>query len=620
MTLRCPAAPASASSRRQRSGRRSALRAALWATTLGAATLTLPLPGPLSAADVSVSVAGDEDLEDRMRAASLSVSAEDEGTTDAQELIAAAQADYRRLLAALYEDGYFSGAISIRIDGREASSMSVLDRDAQVNRIDISVTPGPRFSFGATSVAPLPEGVSPPEGFATGDPAGTVVMRQAAQAGRTAWAERGHAKAEITEQRITADHADRRVDAAFTIAPGPRLTFGPTLLSETARMSAVRPERIRAIAGLPEGEVYAPSEIDRAESRLRTAGAFASAVVTEAEQIGPDNTLPMTLEVEDAKPRRLGAGIEYATTDGLTLSGYWLHRNISGAADRLRFDAEVAGIGGETGGIDYALGATYTYPAFLSPDRSLIFGLDLAREDEPNYISTFAEASVGVDRYLTETLSANYELGFRISETEDANGTRDFTHLLLTGGLTWDNRDNSTNPTDGAYAEVTAMPFLGLSDTESGVLGTADLRGYRGFAEGRFVLAARLQMGVVAGPEIEEVPADWLFWSGGGDTVRGQGYQSLGVGSGDTATGGRGFAAVSTELRTRIGESWGAAAFVDYGYVSADPDFAGGEWHGGAGVGVRYFTSIGPIRADLAVPVTGSVDSVSVYVGIGQSF
>ena len=134
------------------------------------------------------------------------------------------------------------------------------------------------------------------------------------------------------------------------------------------------------------------------------------------------------------------------------------------------------------------------------------------------------------------------------------------------------------------------------------------------------MLAARLQMGVVAGPEIDEVPADWLFWSGGGDTVRGQGYQSLGVGSGNTATGGRGFAAVSTELRTRIGESWGAAAFVDYGYVSADPDFAGGEWQGGAGVGVRYFTSIGPIRADLAVPVTGSVDSVSVYVGIGQSF
>ncbi|PJE28642.1 autotransporter secretion outer membrane protein TamA [Pseudooceanicola antarcticus] len=589
---------------------------------LGCALLCLPLalPSlPLAAAEVSLS-AGDGELAKALRGASLSVQAEADGIEDAQELIAAAQADYRRLLAALYERGYFSGAISIRIDGREASRVSALDRDAQVGRIEIEVTPGPRFSFGEARVAPVPEGTVLPEGFATGQPAGTIVMRQAAEAGRTAWAEQGHAKARISSQQITANHGTEKVDAAFAISPGPRLTFGTVTLSEAATQSAVRPERIRQIAGIPEGEVYSPTEIARAETRLRQAGAFASAVVTEAEEIGPGDTLPTRIEVQDAKPRRLGAGAEYSTTDGLTLSGYWLHRNLRGGAERLRFDAEIAGLGGGTGGIDYALSTSYTYPAFRNPDRSLVFGLNLAREDEPNYISDIAEVNVGVDRYITETLSADYDLGLRISQTEDASGTRDFTHLTLSTGLTWDNRDDGTNPTDGAYAEVELMPFAGLSGTASGLRASADLRGYRGFADDRFVLAGRLQLGMLAGPSIAETPADWLFWSGGGDSVRGQGYQSLGVGSGPTATGGRGFAAISTELRARIGESWGAAAFVDYGYVSADPDLSGGEWQGGAGLGIRYYTSIGPIRADIAVPVTGATDSVSVYVGIGQSF
>jgi translocation and assembly module TamA len=102
--------------------------------------------------------------------------------------------------------------------------------------------------------------------------------------------------------------------------------------------------------------------------------------------------------------------------------------------------------------------------------------------------------------------------------------------------------------------------------------------------------------------------------------VRGQGYQSLGVGTGAGKTGGRSFAAISTELRADLTDSLGAVAFVDYGYVAAGSDFGGGAWHGGAGLGVRYKTGIGPIRADIAVPITGSSRSVSVYVGIGQAF
>ena len=67
--------------------------------------------------------------------------------------------------------------------------------------------------------------------------------------------------------------------------------------------------------------------------------------------------------VADNKPRRFGFGGELATIEGLTLSGYWLHRNILGGAERLRVEGEISGIGGETGGINYLLRTRFDRPA-----------------------------------------------------------------------------------------------------------------------------------------------------------------------------------------------------------------------------------------------------------------
>ena len=80
--------------------------------------------------------------------------------------------------------------------------------------------------------------------------------------------------------------------------------------------------------------------------------------------------------------------------------------------------------------------------------------------------------------------------------------------------------------------------------------------------------------------------------------------------------------AASAEVRARVTPKIGVVGFVDAGYVGAT-DFAGGDgdWHSGAGLGLRYDTGFGPIRLDVATPVGGDTgDGVQVYVGIGQSF
>ncbi|MBY6091160.1 autotransporter assembly complex protein TamA [Maritimibacter alkaliphilus] len=590
-------------------GRLAALTLVLTALPAWATEVTLDAP---EAADW---------LKDDLRSASLAVKAvEQDEVTDPQELLAAAQADYQRLVASLYSHAYYGPKVSIRVNGREAADMSVLNEPDAVDTIEISVDPGPRFRFGEAVVAPLPEGVTPPEDFAPGKLAQTPIMRTAARDAVTAWRDRGYPKAETSGQSITADHRTEEVDARFNISPGPKLTFGEVHLSPNSAKSRVRSERILAIAGVPEGETFSPEAVQTAERRLQRAGSFRSVVVQEDEGVGPNQTQEVTIDVEDARRRRIGAGIELDTDDGLTITTYWIHRNLFGGAERLRIDGEVAGIGGlNGGGMDYKLSALLTRPAFLHPDNTLYYGVNIEHEDEPSYTSDLIEGAVGVERYINERLTGTLGFGVRYSQTDDAFGSREFYHVIGTAGLTWNNRDNELNPTKGAYAEAELTPFVGVNGSKSGIRFEGDLRGYRALGE-KFVLAGRLQLGSVLGPDIEDVPSDYLFYSGGGDTVRGQGYQSLGVEVNGDTVGGRSFFGVSTEVRADVGKSIGVVGFVDAGYIAGSSTFENGEWHAGAGVGARYFTPIGPVRLDVAVPLGEKIDNVQLYVGIGQAF
>ncbi|MEH6740636.1 MAG: hypothetical protein V7695_19145, partial [Sulfitobacter sp.] len=91
---------------------------------LGAAMLCLG--GEFTyAADVKFNDLADEGLRDALRGGSLlhEQTLLEENKPSAGEILAAAQADYKRLLAVLYDNGYFSGSIAISVDGREASSI-----------------------------------------------------------------------------------------------------------------------------------------------------------------------------------------------------------------------------------------------------------------------------------------------------------------------------------------------------------------------------------------------------------------------------------------------------------------------------------------------------------------
>ena len=163
--------------------------------------------------------------------------------------------------------------------------------------------------------------------------------------------------------------------------------------------------------------------------------------------------------------------------------------------------------GGQTGGIDYSLGATLTRPAFRHPDAQLSYGVLLEREDEPTYLSDRFHIFAGVERILDDKTTVTGEIGFRAARTKDPFGTRNFRHVLLNAGGVWDNRDSTTNPTTGAYVEIDLMPFIGVSGSASGVRATTDVRGYLPLGDS-VVLAGRTQLGSLMGASIASTPPD----------------------------------------------------------------------------------------------------------------
>ena len=137
------------------------------------------------------------------------------------------------------------------------------------------------------------------------------------------------------------------------------------------------------------------------------------------------------------------------------------------------------------------------------------------------------------------------------------------------------------------------------------------------------MLALRGLAGENFGASEFSLPPDLRFYAGGSGTVRGYKYQSVGPQFPDgTPIGGTEITAGSVELRQRFLQSWGFTLFTDAAQVRAPGSGLDEKYGVGAGVGLEYYTSIGPIRAQFAVPVVTLPNSGSfeLYVGIGQAF
>jgi translocation and assembly module TamA len=503
--------------------------------------------------------------------------------------------------------------------------------------ITIDVTAGPRFRFGTTEIVNAPpaevsarDEVETPAsaGFATGETARSGIINQASALSIERWRQLARAKAREADRDVIADHDTDRLDVTLTLDPGRRAYYGPTTVSGTQR---VDPDFVAYMADLPQGEPFDPDDLEAAQDRLNNLAVFRALRFVEAEEIGPDGSLPITVVVQDRRPRSIGFGATLSTIDGAGVAAYWQHRNLFGRAERLRFDASIDGLGGSLNpeDYDYSVGVTFTKPGVWTPDTDFVAGILAQDVDFDTYRQRSISASAGISQTFGERLTGSLVAQVSRARYEDDFGVRNFTTFGLIGRAEYDRRNDPLNATRGYYLAATAQPYYEFEFGNPALRGTLEGRVYRSFGEDdRITLAGRALIGSFLGPDAAESPPDMLFFAGGGGSVRGYAFNSIGVETfempgEDFVVGGSGLLEGSAELRYRINESWGAVGFLDTGYVTLEPTLSGdSDLRSGAGLGVRYFTGIGVLRADLATPLNPRPDDgpVALYIGIGQAF
>lgn len=599
-------------------------------------------------------VGSDKNLTQILKDASTLQSLKGDPPPDADSLVRRAEADLPRLTDALWGAGYYNARIAISVAGvplsLQAQRPEAAIRAASAYRarahvpIQVTVDPGAQFTLRNVSVVnartglPFPPEELPPRliRIKPGDPAraADIVAAQAQIVDHFRAQSRPFTK--VTRQEPVVFHPLQVMDVALAVDPGPRAGIGDISIRGAEN---VDPAVVRSFIYTEPGDPYSPAALATMRKSILSIEALSSARIREGETLDAYGNLPLFVDITERQPRVIGASVQYSTTDGPALRAYWAHRNLFGGAERLRFEGSLFYLTENGGRLDddedddfswNDLGgrfrASFLKPALWGTRNDFLAEALVERDRTEGYTSRLFNGTAGIRHRFSNTFSIQGGIEYEKGQASDILGQIDYTLVGLPLSVTYDSTDNTLDPTRGMklLASVTPYPdFLGSSVPMTIAKGTASAY-WSLDEESRYVLAGRLGLGSIIGADLEEIPANRRFFAGGGGSVRGFGYRTLSPTFLGEPIGGRSLLEASLEARIKITNTIGIVPFVDAGtaFESSYPDFDE-SIRVSAGLGLRYYTAIGPIRLDVAMPLRreqGDDRGIAVYVGIGQAF
>ena len=565
------------------------------------------------------SVGGAEDLLKVFRQQSA-LEADRKDPANAAQIGRRARADADLLAELLRSQGYYDAVVEPRTE-RAAGGLQVV----------LAADPGQQYRFASVELPGL-EGAGEDAAKLRGAfavRAGDPVVAQDVIAGGAALTialgQEGFAEAKLGDQQVEIDHQTHLATLVLPVNPGPVARFGAIHVSGRPPFSA---RHIATIARFKRGEIFKRSKIEDLRRAL-IATSLVSVADIQLEPIDGGRTVDLAVRLEPAPSHTIAGELGYGTGQGARVEASWTDRNFFNPEGALT-------LRGVAGTKEQLAAVQFRRSNFLQRDQVLNLQASAGHQKFDAYEARTILLSGNIERqsnfiwqkkwtwtYGAELLATDENGVFSPAGIKD---TRTFLIAALPLSLGYDGSDSLLDPSRGFRLSGRISPEISAHGGHFIYARTQiDASAYRPLSD-RVVAAGRIRFGTIIGASNFDLAPSRRFYSGGGGSVRGYGYQQLGPKDmvGDPI-GGRGLAEFGLEARIRLkrfGGNFGVVPFFDGGSLSerALPDFR--KWRLAAGVGVRYYSSFGPIRIDLGVPLNRQKGDgpIAVTVSLGQAF
>jgi translocation and assembly module TamA len=340
-------------------------------------------------------------------------------------------------------------------------------------------------------------------------------------------------------------------------------------------------------------------------------------------------TVDIEVRLEPAPMRTIAGELGYGTGEGVRAEASWQHRNFFNPEGALT-------LRGVAGTQEQLAAVSLRRNNFRARDQVLNLLASASHSDRDAFEARTILLSAGIERQtnIIWRKKWTWSLGAELLATDErgifddpiTEESRTFLIAALPASLGYDGSNDLLDPTEGFRLSGRISPEISARGGEFAYArAQIDASAYRPVGSS-VVAAGRIRLGTIFHAKASAIAPSRRFYSGGGGSVRGYGYQELGPKDADgDPIGGRGLAEFALEARVKLkafGGNFGIVPFFDGGTLTTDlvPDFK--QWQFGAGIGVRYYSSFGPIRIDVGTPLNRREgDSrIAVTVSLGQAF
>ena len=382
--------------------------------------------------------------------------------------------------------------------------------------------------------------------------------------------------------------------------------------------SRTRDEVVRRELRQLEAGWYSVDKINRSKERLERTGYFEDITVETPAVPGTNDQVDLNVTVKERNTGSLQFGVGYSSADKLTVSASVSQANIFGSGNQLSFRIN-------NGSISKVYEVSYLNPYWTVDGVSRGFDLyvrdlNTASLSTGEYQSTATGGGVRFGVPVTEYDAINFGFGYERNDLKldsfspqryldyvNTFGSRSNT-VRGTFGFGRDTRDSIYFPSRGYLLEAGAEVGLPGGDVKFWRLQT---RGqWLQPIWGPIVLSVNGEFGMADGYGGKPLPFFKNFYAGGVDSIRGFEQSSLGPRdtNGDFVGGNRRVVGnvellfpmpgVKTDKSVRL------SVFADIGNVfGAFEEMKFGDLRSSVGIGVSWFSPVGPLKFSLAKPL-----------------